>query len=298
MKRFSFGEIFCAAMLFVSCASLSVKESPVSSVWEISRDGQRLFLGGSCHILRETDFPPPAAFDMAFDKSGVLVLEADLEQMSDPEVLQSIQARMLLPEGKKLDSVLSGEVYTLLEQEFQKFGVPSLEPLAQYKAPAVVMTLSALDIQQFGFIAQGIDFYYFDRAKQSGKALDFLETVDFQIDLLLAMGEGYEDDFVRYSLLDRENTGKHLDTLVAEWRTGGAEFLEAELLVMKNTWPEIYQALMADRNSNWLPKVEAYLRTGPVEFVLVGLAHLHGPDGLLRQLQSRGYTVKQFEGAP
>jgi uncharacterized protein YbaP (TraB family) len=51
-------------------------------------------------------------------------------------------------------------------------------------------------MQQLGFIEQGIDQHYFDRAKQSGKVLDFLETVDFQIDLLFTLGEGYEDDFV------------------------------------------------------------------------------------------------------
>lgn len=296
MKRFFLpGGMVFVAIAFVSCVSLPAGEPSLSSVWVVGRDGKQLFLGGSCHILRETDFPPPAVFDMAFDKSGILVLETDPGKMADPGVLQLIQTRTLLPEGEKLDSVLSGEVYKLLEQEFQKFGLPSLESLDRFRPAMVMLMLSTLDMQQSGFIEQGIDQHYYNRAKQSGKPLDFFETVEFQIDVILAMGEGYEDDFVRYSLLDRENTGKYLDTLVVEWRAGDAEFMNKELALLKDLWPAIYQSLITDRNVKWLPRIEEYLTTEPVEFVIAGLAHLHGPDGLLRQLQNRGYTVQQFD---
>jgi uncharacterized protein YbaP (TraB family) len=299
MKRFFLpGGILFVMSLFAACASLQAGEPSVSSVWALGRDGKQLFLGGSCHLLRKNDFPLPAVFDMAFDRSNILVLETDPGKMTDPETLRIIQTRTLLPEDGKLDSVLSGEVYKLLEQEFQKFGLPSLESLDRFKPAMVMMMLSTLDMQQSGFIEQGIDQHYFDRAKQSGKPLDFFETAEFQIDTILAMGEGYEDDFVRYSLLDRENTGKYLDELVAEWRAGGAEFMNRELALLKDLWPAIYQSLIADRNARWLPRIEEYITTEPVEFVIVGLAHLHGPEGLLRQLQDRGYTVELFNNQP
>jgi uncharacterized protein YbaP (TraB family) len=299
MKRFfSPGGIVFVAAVFMSCASAPVGKTSVSSVWVVGKDGKQLFLGGSCHILRKTDLPPPAVFDRAFDRSAVLVLETDLERMAESAVLQTLQTRMLLPEGEKLDTVLSEDTYRLLEQEFQKLGAPSLEPLARFKPSMVIMMLTSLDMQQFNFIEQGIDQRYFDRARESGKPIDFFETPEFQIDTILAMGEGYEDDFVRYSLLDRENTEKYLDVLVAEWRSGNAEFLNGELALLKDSWPAIYQSLIADRNDTWLPLLEAYITTEPVELVIVGLAHLHGPDGLLQRLHTRGYTVTQFDGVP
>jgi uncharacterized protein YbaP (TraB family) len=297
MKRafFSGGLFAAAAVFFVSCASLSTPGPSVSSVWEISRDGQTIFLGGSCHILRDTDLPPPAAFDSAFDKSAMLVLEANIGELSDPEAGKKAQVRMALPEGKTLRSTLSGEVYEALELEAQKLGLPSLDAVAQYKVSAAVNVLAFLYMQKHGFINQGIDRHYFDRAQDQEKALDFLETVDFQLELLFGMGEGYEDDYVRYSLTDQENTGKTLDLLVSEWKAGKADAIEAELLTMRDSWPVIYESMVARRNSGWLPKIEAYLLTGPVEFVLVGLAHLHGPDGLLLQLARKGYAIKQLE---
>ena len=47
----------------------------------------------------------------------------------------------------------------------------------------------------------------------------------------------------------------------------------------------MYQRLLVDRNRNWLPKLEAlFIRRGHA-FVVVGAAHLVGPDGLLTMLR-------------
>jgi uncharacterized protein YbaP (TraB family) len=61
------GMMLLFAWLFVSCASSApaLNESK-SSVWEISKDGKTLFLGGSIHLLREQDLPLPFAFDVKF----------------------------------------------------------------------------------------------------------------------------------------------------------------------------------------------------------------------------------------
>jgi uncharacterized protein YbaP (TraB family) len=43
-----------------------------------------------------------------------------------------------------------------------------------------------------------------------------------------------------------------------------------------------------------MPQIEEYLSTGAIPFIIVGAAHLHGPDGLLIQLENSGCTVEQF----
>jgi uncharacterized protein YbaP (TraB family) len=57
---------------------------------------------------------------------------------------------------------------------------------------------------------------------------------------------------------------------------------------MKQDWPAIYKTLVSDRNTAWMPQIEEFLAGGQVHFVVVGLLHLHGPDGLLRQLEDLG----------
>ena len=56
--------------------------------------------------------------------------------------------------------------------------------------------------------------------------------------------------------------------------------------------PEVYQSLLVDRNRRWVPKIEACVQTRRC-FVVVGAAHLVGPDGLVALLTQRGYTVAQ-----
>ena len=56
----------------------------------------------------------------------------------------------------------------------------------------------------------------------------------------------------------------------------------------------MYERLLLDRNRNWLPQIDAlFSRTGRA-FVVVGAAHLVGPDGLLAMLKARGIAVEQL----
>jgi uncharacterized protein YbaP (TraB family) len=298
MKRFLalLGTIFLLAG-FTACASSARVNHSVSSVWKISKGGNVLFLGGSIHLLRAQDFPLPKEFDIAFAQSAILALEADVEQAATPEAAAFMLAQMMLPQGKTLESVLAPDVYDLLRAKYEAFGIP-IETFSQMKPTMVVTMLEMLQIQESGFIEQGVDMHYLAKAKEEGKALDFLETVEEQLALFAGMGEGYEDDFVRYSIADSENSEKFLVTIVSEWKEGKAAFTESMLAEMQEDWPMVYQPLIAKRNAAWLPRIEAYLTGKPVEFVIVGLAHLHGNQGLLRLLADSGYTVEQLAATP
>ncbi len=57
---------------------------------------------------------------------------------------------------------------------------------------------------------------------------------------------------------------------------------------MRKEYPDIYQKMIVDRNENWISQIESYLDNEPVEFVLVGAMHMHGPDGVIRMLKKKG----------
>ncbi len=59
-------------------------------------------------------------------------------------------------------------------------------------------------------------------------------------------------------------------------------------------YPAAYQSLIVERNHNWMPQLEKCLaRTTPC-MVVVGAAHLVGPDGLLTLVQRKGYRIEQM----
>ena len=57
--------------------------------------------------------------------------------------------------------------------------------------------------------------------------------------------------------------------------------------------PQMYERLLVERNRNWLPKLEALFSRPGRAFVVVGAAHLVGPDGLIALLKAKGYQVEQ-----
>jgi len=294
MKRFtSFGVLALILAGLFSCTSSPGAVQPGSSVWKISRNGDTLFLGGSIHILRDTDYPLPAEFDRAFSQSSVLVLEADIEQMADENIMMYLLSRTRLPDNKTLQSILERDAYEKLKAKCNEYGF-SIDEVSKLKPSMVVTLLSSIQIQKFGFNRQGVDLYYLNRAKNENKPVDFLETVKTQIDALVSMGEGYESDYVRYSLYDMESTEDDISTLLTDWKEGDGKSTETMIRGMKEIWPEIYKTLLADRNAAWMPQIEDFLDSGQVHFVIVGLAHLHGPDGLLRQLKDSGCTVERL----
>jgi uncharacterized protein YbaP (TraB family) len=301
MKRLLslFTIILLSAGLFTSMKSstpivrYNSSGQPVSSVWKISKDGNALFLGGSIHVLRPDDFPLPGAYNRAFSESKLLVLEADVELMADEEVAGYLLDRMYLPEGQSLQTILRPDTYDLLEEACEEFGFP-IEAVYNLKPSMVITVLSVFHMQESGFVEEGVDAYFLNYAKDENKPIRFLESVELQIDMLVSMGEGYEDEYVLYSLEDFSNTDNYLSEIVAEWRTGDASITEASLIDMKKEWPQMYKSMVLDRNAAWIPQIEEYLATGAVPFIVVGAAHLHGPDGLLVQLKNLGCTVEQF----
>ena len=282
--------VFTGFMVFTP---LPVSAQSGSSVWEISKNGNTLYLGGSVHILREEDFPLPGEFDFAFENSSILVLETDLEKMNDPQILQYLVSQMLIPGGGGLQSILNSETFLLLKEKCEEFNIP-IESVSMLKPSMVVTLLTVLELQKFGFVQQGVDIHYLEKAKEENKSFDFLESVETQINILVSMGEGYEDDYVRYSLMDLESTSGNVITIVSEWRGGESAYTELSIMEMKESWPVLYKALMTDRNNAWMQKFDEFIATSEVEFVIAGLAHMYGPDGLLNLLENSGYTVKQL----
>ena len=264
-----------------------------SSVWKISKDGNIMYLAGSIHILRESDFPLPREFDYAFSKSQILVLEADADQMTDPEIMEYILTHMFLPGETMLQDLLEPETYELLSSVCEEYGIP-IETLSKIKPSMIINMLTLFQIQGYDFTQQGVDDYFLEKAKDEKKPVQFLESVQSQIDMLVTMGEGYENEYVLYSLQDMDSMEEGLELFLAEWKNGEAAASQETLTEMKKVWPKIYKALITDRHDVWLPQIKNFIASGQVYFVIAGLLHMHGPDGLLEVLEGFGYTVEQL----
>ena len=279
---------------FVSCFVLCSSVWADTSVWKVSDNGKELFLGGTCHVLRRSDFPLPNEFDQAYARSELIVFETDIDKSNSPETQQKMISRMIYRDGTSLKDHLSPSTYDRLNKSCEEAGIP-LTSLNNFKPVMVMLTLLIVELKKLGIMEEGVDRRYYQKSRQDNKPTFILETIDEQIDFIASMGEGNEDDFVRHSLDELNRTKEIFEQLIRFWKQGDSEDLDRLFIEpTKRDFPEIYRTVLKARNDIWLPKIEAYLMTKEIEFVLVGFAHLVGEDGIVEQLKRRGYRVEKL----
>ncbi len=265
-----------------------------TSVWRIDRGGNSVYLGGTVHLLRPSDYPLPTEFETAYAASQEIYLETDLSALNDLTTQAQMLQQLTYIDGRTLQTVLNEEAYSALSDYAAGSGLP-LMMLERFKPGMVVSTLQVLEFQRIGFTPQGVDSYFNTRAMGDGKPLGQLETVQEQIGFLASMGEGNESEFILLSLQDLEETDQMMEEIITAWRAGDNETLaEAFVTDMLEEAPEVYDTLLRQRNLKWIPIIRSMFEDDDTEFVLVGTAHLVGPDGLLELLAAEGYTVTQI----
>ena len=297
MHRNVLGHLSALSRVFlVLCAlPLSTHAFAQSSVWVATKDSHNVYLGGTVHLLRPSDFPLPTPFETAYQASQQLYFETDISGLSD----MSVQARLLkelsYQGDKSLRTVLDESTYQALSDFLKTIGLP-IQMLEKFKPGMIVSTLQVLEFQKMGFTPQGVDAYFNARAIGDGKALGELEPIDAQIGYLSAMGEGNESEFIRLSLEDLDEMETSMNQMIDAWRSGNDQSLDALFVNdMKEGYPELYESLLVQRNLNWMPIIESMFSDPDTEFVLVGAAHLVGEGGLLNMLRNKGYEIRQLE---
>jgi uncharacterized protein YbaP (TraB family) len=82
--------------------------------------------------------------------------------------------------------------------------------------------------------------------------------------------------------------------MTAAWRRGDVDTIARETKKSYADFPAFADRVVDARNRNWIPEIERYLQSGHTYFVVVGAAHLGGPNGLLALLRARGYQLAQL----
>ncbi|GFZ80379.1 lipoprotein [Pseudohongiella nitratireducens] len=285
-----------AALAMIASPALAQDSSAQTSVWVISQGDEKVYLGGTIHLLRNSDYPLPAPFEEAYDRADELYFETDLGTINSPAFQQQVMAQLTYQDGRSLSTVLSTEAYTALQSYVNNSGLPIPMPMLEsFKPGLLISTLSVLEMQKLGFTPQGVDAYFYTRAVGDGKTRGELESIEEQLTMLSRMGEGYESDYVLYSLADFEQLGSELENIVTHWRNGNTDSLSNDFIgPMREQSEVLYQELLVDRNLNWIPQIERMFEDENTELVLVGVAHMLGDDGLLEALRTRGFEVTHF----
>ena len=266
-----------------------------TSVWQVSKNNHQLFLGGTIHVLKKSDYPLPVEFSKAFKNSDKLVFETDIEKAKSPEFAQKMAQMMMLPKGKSLKDALNKKTFNRLKKYLAARNIP-IENMLSFKPSMIVLVLTVIELKAMGMVDIGVDEYFHTKAKQAGKSISYFESVDEQLAFIQNMGKGNENDMIMNTIDDMSRMRDMMAVIKSAWLKGDENKLAAATLNdMMRDYPDIYQTLLVKRNNNWMPQIEKMIQDKKVELVLVGALHMVGKDGLLQQLRNKGYRVTQYK---
>jgi hypothetical protein len=269
--------------------------SASSPVWWVESGQNRLFLAGTIHLLRSSDFPLPPAFNNAYQQSTRLVFETDIDKTQQAAFQARLMSVLRMEPGQQIKDLISAQTLARLETYMHSRQL-SLAQFNEFKPSMLAITLTVLELQKLGIGSPGVDEFFFERAKRDHKPVLALESVEQQIEFLASMGDGQEDLMIQQTLEEIETLPEHFPLMVKSWREGNSNELETLFIEpMKLEFKDLYERLLVERNLNWLPQLMRFLDSPETEMVLVGSAHLVGEDGLIKLLEKAGYSVTQVD---
>lgn len=288
----------CVLLVAAAGAPLGGVQAPGATgshfVWKVAKDTRTVaWLVGSVHVLTKDVYPLPPVFDRAFAESRTLVEEVDLGAASDPGAVLPLAAKAMMTDGRTLSALLDRETAALVEQKAAAAGLPMLV-VDRMKPWLAAMTLAVPALQRAGYDPLlGLDRHFYDRAKAAARPVRGLETAASQLAALDTLPMPVQIDMLKAVLSDVDTQVGAVAEIVRAWQGGDVRVLERLLLDEFRESPEVYQRVLVDRNRAWVPQIAACAAEATPCFVVVGGAHLVGPDSVVAMLKQAGFSVEQ-----
>jgi uncharacterized protein len=299
MRKISF---ILICIIFTVSSLYSAGDEKANFLWKVAGpDGKdKVYLLGSIHIVPDDIYPLSRKIGEAYESSGFLVVEADVNSVDQAEVQQMMMAKGMYSEGGSLADDLSENQIKKLEKALKKTGMLSLEQVKLMKPWLVALTVPQLIILKSGLKADnGIDMHFLKKASKDKKRILELESADFQLDLLSSFSDDLQIKFLESTLDELDTFKEEYDSMVKAWKDDDVKKMEKIVNDEYDENPglkEVYRKLVYDRNVSMTSKIDGYMKDKRKDkfFVIVGAAHLIDKDGIVKMLEKKGYKVQKM----
>lgn len=289
-------KIFALLMFF--CITLGVN---AQLLWKVSGNGldKPSYIFGTHHVAPLSMKDSIAGMTEAMNGTSQVYGELVMEDMMKPEMLMKMQQAMMLPTDTTLKSLFTQAQYDSIASVVKEnIGMElamfdKLKPAALNAQLAVVLSVKALK----GYNPQEqLDTWFQTQAKQAGKKVGGLETMESQINIL------YNSQSLKRQAQQLYCSATHIDYGIDMTRRLAEAYLNQDLDKLLeiteekmgnacDSTSEEEEALIYGRNANWAKQMPGIMKQASTLFV-VGAGHLPGEQGVLKLLEKQGYTVE------
>jgi uncharacterized protein YbaP (TraB family) len=279
---------------FALLPAASAQQDEGPALWHLSDEDSDIYILGTIHIL-----PPElewrnARIDEAFASADTVYFETPTDEAAQQAMQPLVMQLGLNYDGRTLSSMLDEETYVKFQRVAGSLGLPAanLEPFKPWLAS---LTVSVTYIISLGHDpSAGVEQVLSAEAVTAGQDIGFFETPEQQLHFFADMPEDVQVDALSLGL-DQIEDGTVADMMAhmdQSWVSGDIAAMNSLMNdEMRDKTPEFYQALIVDRNRDWVGQVEEILAGSGTAFIAVGAGHLAGDDSLIGMLRERGLEV-------
>lgn len=288
-------KIRLALLLWVSSHQLSTAQAVAagnSMFWEVSGNGLPYpsYLFGTLHLLGKSHIDTLPNVLSKFNESSLLVGEVEIDSAGFKAIMEASLLR-----GTTLDKLLDADLYRRTAAWLYEISGYDLQTFNTLNPMTVQIYLMVLHQQKYspnaGATEVAMDQYFQQMARQRGKAVHGLETVNDQIHALYdQFSYQRQAELLAACVADKDKFSGKLAAMNRYYLDGNLAQLESLL------HDEYYDAaevavMLDDRNRSWMRQLPALFQQQRT-FVAVGALHLATDQGLIAQLRKLGYQVK------
>lgn len=326
MKLFAFLIIFnlYPSTLLINAQTNELKKSRAGLLWKITGNGlnKTSYIFGTMHTVDESFIDKVPNFRNAIKNTTQTLYERDILSEKPNDILK-MEKSFLMPKDTTYEMMIDKEDYKYLDSVMKRnttLVYTNYKPLfwydviSRYKKNSDAVNSGIYNIIDMAILKQTKDIYHHSIVYIEPKdavnpiyekwwSFWYNQPLKFQMYVLLNevkkineksndsvyinLKYAYENQDIEEvsELLQKNSEEKRFNTLAKDSSLFTQNIIKNQNAFMYN--------LGDGRTLNWLPKVEQEIKLTS-SFIVVGLGHMIGENGLINQLRKKGYTVEPY----
>jgi uncharacterized protein len=290
-----------STLLFATSAPAS-QRLPKCCVWRVTNAKAPFYLVGSIHALSKKDYPLPGPYEIALRDSKRFLFEFDPNRHVEFE--RKFEAAGKYPPGQDIRSKVQPDLLAWLRQNIltvktdthpgKRECVGTFDNELRYKPWWIAQHLVGPATYSKSSLSHGLDNYFVDHAIRERKEIAGLESVDEHVAVMGGLSDRDSEFILRDALDEPRNAEKEFSKMHKAWLKGDTDALWAGDSRLRTRAPWIAARFVDNRNTKWISRIEAELKSGKPTAIVAGALHFSGPNSVIKLLEKRGYKIEQL----
>jgi uncharacterized protein YbaP (TraB family) len=275
--------------------SLAGRQEERAFLWKAAGDKGTLYLVGGLHYGTKSMYPLPQMVSDAYASASVLVVEADLLNLSDKERNALLKGKGRYPDKDTMEGHVKPVTWMKTMEMGKKLGF-NPEALGLMKPWLASIVLTDESLKQAGYTQDLSIEETYTKEAQGKKPVMEMEKIEDQIKMYEEFSSQEQEQMLLQTLQVLGRSPDVYKNTAEAWKHGDAESMDMITRQSYDTGEpssKLFKAFYEDRNERMVNALKEMSADGRTYFVIVGAGHLVGDKGMLKLLENKGFKVTQ-----